>query len=1213
MASRSLRSWMGEFVPESRGNSLLIGRAALLMLLAFALLAGRWAGAQVLYGALNGVVTDPSGAAIPDAKVTAVEMHKGISQETTTGSTGLYRFSAMLPGLWKITVSASGFNSVETANIQIDANNAVRVDEKLEIAKAQMTVTVTGAPPALQTDRADVHTDISTEEIQALPQIGSEGKTFQSLLRIIPGATLPQENNSAAGNPARAMTSNVNGQSSQGNGTRIDGISDTYPWLPNNVAYVPPSDGIETVNIATNSFDAEQGGVNGAAVNVQIKTGSNKFHGDAHEFHTDDQLKALNYFANPATFHRPLLIFNQYGGAVGGPIKKDKLFFFGDWEATRQIQAPAGGNPQTVPFGGLQYSNAQSAGFFDFRPFQTAAYGLVDKAGNPVHIYDPLTGNPNGSGRSPISCNGIVDTICLNRVDPAALTLAKIIPAPTAGLSTLQTNNYLDTQKGFFNRDNYDAKVNYVPTQKTTVFGRFSFSNGKIFDPPSLGAAEGNATNGGQLGNALTKIYVIGFGATHAFTSNLLLDANLGFTRQHLSALSTDIAADGPYGLKTLQIPGTNNAARPNDQLYWGIPAFSFATFTNIGNPNTGNPFVFRDNQYIENENLTWVKGHHQFRFGEEWDHVQMNHFQPQGGSFQTARGSFQSTGVATEQATCANATTLTGCTATDAPKTLQFNSYADFLLGLPWQVGKATQINNPIALRWNQFAVYARDMWQATPNLSVDLGVRWERFPMAYSDHDKGARVLNPATMQVLLGGYGSTPKDTGVQIGFGEILPRLGIDYRIDDKTVIRGGFGIGGDDNNWRYLRNDYPADIISTFNGQATGGSTSYTQFAPGASLTGLNATGPYAALPVGIQIIPAPDFSSGSIPLPNGVTTSTIGYPNFRRGYIYSYNLTLEREFAGFIADLGYVGDKEVRPVINLNINAAPAGGGTAGQVLNKQFGKTWGSIGQLIPLGNTYYDSMQAKVTRRFGHASQWGMVYTWSKAFDLEDNEELSGPLWNYSAYFSRNRALAGFDRTSIFTTYWLYDLPFGKGQRWAQNGVLGAIAGGWAFSGVLSRLSGTPFTITDNSGASNLNSPGNQQTPNIVGPIHLTKGKPYQNPSNCPLGTAGCSYFSTSSFAEVTTAATFGNAGRNIIRGPGYFDIDATITRDFKIREYLTFQFEAQAIGLTNTPHFGNPDGNITDANFGKVTGEVAAANASLGGSGGERQLWFGGKFIF
>jgi Carboxypeptidase regulatory-like domain len=1178
--------------------------ALLLLVLTVLILTAPGTRAQVLYGSLSGVVTDATGAAIPNANVQAFESQKGIRQQTTTDASGLYRFSEMLSGTWNVTVSAPGFNPAETDNVRVDASAVARVDEKLAIGTVQQNVTVTTAPPLLQTDRADVHTVISTEELQALPSISSEGKSFQELYRIIPGASLPQENNSAAGNPSRAMTSNFNGQSSQGNDTRIDGILDAYPWLPNNVAYVPPSDSIETVNIATNSFDAEQGMVNGAAVNVQIKTGTNQFHGDVHEYHTDDFLHNQNYF-NPPGFKKPLNIFNQYGGAVGGPIKKDKLFFFGDWESTRQTLAPSGGNPQTVPFGGLQYGTAATNGFFDFR-------GLaVDKSGNPVHVYDPRTGNANGSGRTPISCNGVVDELCLGDVDPAALTMAKLIPAPNQSGST---NNYLDTQKGFFHRDNYDAKVNYVRSQQSTIFGRFSFSNGDIFDPPSLGAAGGNATNGGQNGNAFTHIWIIGVGGTHTFSPTILLDGNVGFTRQHLSAENIDIATDKAFGLDTLHIPGTNNALDPSNQLYWGIPAFQFNTFANLGNANTGNPFVFRDNQYVANGNLTWIKGNHQFRFGGEWDHTQLNHFQPQGGTFQTARGSFDATGAATEQATCASATTLTGCSATDPPTTLQYNSYADFLLGLEDQTGKAVQDTDPIALRWAQWAVYARDLWQFTPKLSLNYGLRWEYYPMAYSDHGKGARVLDPATMQVLIGGNGSVPRNDGVQVGAGSFLPRIGIAYQAHPNTVVRAGFGISADSNNWRFLRNAYPADTISSWTGQATGTSINFDQFAPADSLTGLNATGPYASLPAGIVLIPEPNTSSGSIPLPNGISTTTIEYPKFRRGYIYSFNATVQQEFAGFVWNLGYVGSREIRPLLNMNINAAPGGGGAAGQQLNAEFGGNWSAINQLIPKANNYYDSLQAKLTRRLGQSSTVGVVYTWSKSIDLEDDEEINSILWPYPTYFSRNKAVAGFDRTNNFETYWLYQLPFGKGQRWATHGVASAIAGGWTFSGVLSALSGTPFTVTDSgAGTSNLNAPGNTQTVNIAAPIDITHGRPDQNPSNCALGNTSCSYFNPASFARVTTPATLGDAGRDIIRGPGYFDLDGSLFRNFKITERITFQFEADAFSLTNTPHFGNPTSDFNNANFGKVTSTLAVSNASLGGSGGERQWWFGGKIIF
>lgn len=1211
-----------QYFKQALGGALSMPRAILLLAIALPFLACPWANAQVLYGSLTGEVTDPTGAAIPGAKVQATEMHKGIRQQATSDQAGLYRFSDLLPGLWEISVSAPGFNTAETQNIVINPNVTVQQDEKLSVAQAQVSVTVTSAPPELQTQEADVHTNISTAMLQQMPSVSSEGKNFQDLLRIVPGSTIPLESNSAAGNPARAMTSNVNGQSTQGNDTRIDGILDAYPWLPNNVAYVPPEDGIETVNITTNSYDAEQGMANGAEVNVVTKSGTNRFHGDAYEFHTDDQLKAENFFSPPPSqYKRALNIFNQFGGSVGGPIKRDKLFFFGDYQGTRQVLAPSNASPQTVPFGSLLLSNAKSAGYFDFRPFQTAAYGLVDKSGNPVHIYDPNTGNADGSGRQIISCNGIQDAVCLNRVDPATLTMLSLIPAPTPSLATLDSNNYLDTQKGTFKTDDYDAKVNYVPGQNSTVFGKFSTSRGDIFDPPALGPAEGNATNGGQLGNAFTRIYVIGLGGTHTFTPNLLLDGNVGFTRQHLTAEAPDIAADQQYGLDTLKIPGTNNSSDPTNQLYWGIPAFQINGFSNLGNPNTGNPFVFRDNQYVANGNLSWVRKNHQLRFGAEWDHVQMNHFQPEGGTFQTARGSFGMDGIATEQVNCTGGPPISAesCSNPDAPTNTQWNSFADFLLGLPYETGKAIQDTDPIALRWSQWAVYARDLWQVTPKFSADLGFRWEYYPMAYSDHGKGARVLDPTTMQVLIGGYGSIPKNDGVQVGPGEFLPRIGLDYRVHPTTVLRAGFGISADSNNWRYLRNDYPADTISSYSGTNTGGVANYTQFAPAASFTGTNAVGPYANLPIGIVPIALPNISSGSIPLPNNLTTSTIGnYPKFRRGYIYSYNATVEQQYAGgFVSDISYVGAREVRPIINLNLNAAPAGGGATGELLNAEFGGNWGGINTLIPAGSSSYNSLQTKLTRRFAQSSVIGVLFTWSKTEDFEDNEELSAPLWNYPAYWQRNKALAGFDHNYNFEGYWLYSLPFGKGQSMANHGIAAALAGGWTLTGVLSRLSGAPFTVTDNNGAGNLNAPGNQQTPNIIAPIHVTKGTPYESPSGCSNSTSSpnlsCLYFDPRSFATVTTPATFGNAGRNIIRGPGYFDLDANLYRNFKITEFLTFQFEADAFGVTNTPHFGNPDSNLTDSTFGKITSEAQGANASLGGSGGERLWYFGGKFIF
>ncbi len=1174
---------------SSRQQQIVIMLVAL-SLLAFANLCC----AQVLYGSLTGNVTDPTGAAVSGAKVAALNIQTGVTTEAATNASGVYLFTDLQPGTYRVNVSSPNFKQEATENVLVLANTVRRVDAKLELGQVQETVTVSAAPPELQTDKSDVHTDFQASEIESLPTISSEGKSFQSLYKLLPGASLPAENNSAGGNPQRAMTSNVNGQSNQGNNTRIDGVTDAYPWLPQNIAYVPPEDAIETVNVVTNSFDAEEGQAGGAAVNVQIKSGTNDFHGDLHEFHTDNFLSNQNYF-NPPNFRKPLNVFNQFGGAIGGPIKKNKLFFFGDWESTRQAQAPNGGNPQTVPAGGLLYQNAQAAGFYDFRGL------LTDKAGNPVHIYDPRTGTANGAGRTPISCNGVVDEICLNAVDPAALAMDQLIPSPNQPGST---NNYFVNKSGFFHRDDLDTKVNYMLNQKTSLFGRYSLSRSDIFDPPVLGPAGGNATLGGQNGNAFSRIQIVGLGATYTIAPNLLLDMNGGFTRQRINAEDVDIGSN--FGLNTLHIPGTNGT----DPLQGGQPAFQFATFSNLGNPNTGNPFVFRDNQYVGNTNLTWIKGRHQLRAGIEYDHVQLNHFQPQGGSFQTARGSFRFTGAATEQVVCPGGK----CSNPDSPtQGLQYNSFADFLLGLPDEVGKAVQNIDPIALRWSQWAWYVRDQWQVTPNLTVNYGVRWEYYPMAYSDIG-GARVLDTSNMDVIVGGGSSGfPVDDGVDVGHGQFLPRLGFAYRATPKTVIRGGYGMTADSNNWRFLRNAYPADTISDFVGN-TYPQALNSAFAPAASLTGTNATGSYSYLPIGITLIPVNGGTSpGVFPLPAGVGTTTIPR-DFRRGYINSFNLTLEQEFAGFVADVGYVGSRGIRPLTNMNVNPAPAGGGQTGRLLNAQFGQVWSDINQLTPFGNNYYDSLQTKLTRHLGGNSQIGVVYTYSKAIDYEDNEEINFLLFPYPAYLSKNKAVAGFDRTHNFEAYAVYDLPFGHGQRWAQSGIASKIAGGWQLNGILTAMSGTPFTITDSgAGASALNAPGNTQTVNIVGPISVINGQPQQNPSNCPLGSGSCSYFNTSAFARVTTPGVLGDSGRNIMRGPGYFDLDASLFRNFKITERFTFQLETDAFGVTNTPHFNNPTSDINSSNFGKITSTLVTTNAGLGGSGGQRQWWFGGKLIF
>ena len=1177
---------------------------------------------QVLYGSLTGTVIDPSGAAVSGAQVKAAETRTGVISQATTDSSGIYRFITLLPGMYEVSITAPGFATQETADVGVNANEIARVNAQLKVASATQNVTVTTEAPLLQTDKADVHSDLTAQQVENLPDAGTQGRNFQSLLRIIPGVGLTAETNSLAGNPQRAINANVNGQSNQTINTRIDGAQDAYPWLPANVAYVPPADAIESVNVVTNSFDAEQGMAGGAAVNVQIRSGTNQFHGSAHEFHTDQNFAARNYFqTDPVRFAKKNRNNqNQFGGTFGGAIIKNKLFFFADYERTTQ-RGKAGPQTATLP------TAAMAQGDFTNLP------------GSPI-IYDPATGDASGAGKQQISCNGVLNMICPDRIDSAAAAMIKLLQPKLADV--IQTanglNNFSGSGTSLFNRDTADFKINYVPSQKSTVFGRYSFSKTFVFDPPLLGAAVGNATGGGQLGDAPGKIQSVGLGATYAFTPSLLLDWNFGFTRQRLGS-TFDLGS--ARGLDQLKIPGTNGAGAPGGDsgLYNGFPGFTIglnqelSTFIGfaLGNAQPANPFLFRDQQFVSGANLSWIRGKHALRGGIEWNHAQINHFQPQGGAFQEPRGAFEFNG---------NVTSQRGSTPT------WFNSWADFLLGLSSKTGKAIALFNPTALRWSQYAWYLRDQWQVFPNLTLTLGVRWEYYPFGYSDNGKGLRYFDVNTGQVLLGGYGSTPLDDGIDVGYGQFLPRLGAAYRVTSSTVIRAGYGQSADPNNWRYFRNAYPS-VLLIGNQPANP-----ADFIPAASLTGQNGTGLGGgsySVPSGVVLVPLPNLSSGSIPLPQTVGTTTIRNP-FRRGYINSFNFMVEQDVKGFVVETGYVGARGIRPLVNMNTNASLPGGGSAGGLVSLELTQKGvcspcnytQSLNALVPFKNNYYDSLQTKVTRRLNGGSTAGFVWTWSKAIDYQGNEDLAALKFPYPTFWEKNRALADFDRTHNIKIYGIFELPFGKGQRWAQSGVVNHVLGGWQISPVISRLTGLPFTV---GAGGSLNANGSSQTADLVGKFHITNGRPPRTGQSCAPGNLSCAYFDPSAFAApwictpadaakgkctVLNPAHYGNTNRNQFRGPGYFEMDLSLARNFKLTERFTLQVRADAFSLTNTPHFANPNlscpadatnqgpvpgsGQLcTNAsNFGVITGTLSPGGF-FGPDPGTRSIWLGARLTF
>ncbi len=793
--------------PTSRGRLLLVREFPLMLLLIFSL--SFVAHGQVLYGSLTGKVTDPKSAAVPGVTVSAKNAGTGATRETTTDGDGNFQLSSLQPGLYNVTFSYSSFKTLIQENVTVDANATHRVDASLQVADVKETVTITSEAAALQTDRADVNTQLQASQIGDLPiATAGSGRNYQGLYRIVPGFSAVTEGvSSDGGNPQRSMTGNVNGNSMQANLTRIDGASNQYIWLPFNTAYVPPTESIESVSIVTNSYDAEQGNANGAAVSVVTKSGTNDFHGSAFEFHTDNALKAYNLFTAVGQ-RKPKYILNQFGGAVGGPIYlphfgeggpsvwsgKNKLFFFTDLEYTKRRQFATRTVTAINPVGVFDANG--NANLSAAIPAGTNC-NLTPVAGC---VYDPNTGNADGTARLAFPGN----IIPANRIDSASrLMLSRINPAGFINnQGVTATNNYVSAGSAMLNRTTFDLKVNYVKSEKMTLFGRYSRSKSLLFDPPTFGDAMGGATGGGQVGQAPSTIQNAGLGGTYTFSPTVVLDANFGYTRQYLGAVHQPDIDLGNFGLNVLGIPGTNG----DSVLAGGTPAFIFPSIWNgIGNIDTGNPFLFRDNQFVFNSNVTWSRGAHSIRFGGEYGNAQLNHFQPQGGAFGTPRGSFQFSG---------GVVALNG-----GPAANKANMLAQYLLGLADRSGKVVQNSNPNSLRWHTWSGYVRDSWQVRPNLTINIGARWEFYPFPTADHG-GVKLFNPATGNVLIGGVGSTPIDNGVDVGWGQIVPRFGLAYRWHDKTVIRAGYGMSTDSNNWRFFRNNWPLVSNADLSGATT---------------------------------------------------------------------------------------------------------------------------------------------------------------------------------------------------------------------------------------------------------------------------------------------------------------------------------------------------------------------------------------------------------
>jgi outer membrane receptor protein involved in Fe transport len=1077
------------------------------------------ANAQVLYGSAVGLIEDPSGSVIPNAKVVLTNKGTGQQYETTADSSGQYSIVNVLPGVYDLRVTAEGFKTQTRVDLTITANTVTRTNMRLEVGSLTEQVTVSADVAVLQTDKSETRVELNARQVSTLPLPGY--RNYQSLINLVPGATPAVFQNSVTDTPGRSLSTNINGTNRNNNITRIDGAASVNLWLPHHAGYVMPAEMIETVNITTTAGDAEQGFAGGAAITVITKSGTNDFRGSAFEFHDNQRLRARNFFLGP-TQQKPVSIYNNFGGTLGGPIKRNKLFFFYSYDNTKQRQ-----------------------GAFGIYSVPTAPLRAGDFSGVSTIIYDPSTGDPNtGAGRQPFAGNRIPDS----RISPIAKKVQSYYPQPN--ISGQEVNNYGIGATPQFNRDYNDVKINFSRNSNHQIWGHYGIMNALVGGKGIFGDGVGPSP-GSDPGLGDTRVQNTSVGHNYTISPTVLLDGVFGFQRQDQTVRGADFGKD----FRTeLGIPGIGGP----DPRQQGFPNISINGYNGFGVPNWM-PLERIEESFTTSHNLSWLKGAHSFRFGFDGVLHRLNHWQPELGA--GPRGAISFTG---------------GTTAPAGASFNNFNGYASFLLGLPYQMQKSLQYILQTGREY-QFGWYAQDRWQVTRNFTLNLGLRYEYYPLMVRSHGKGIERLDPETNLVYMGGRGNVPRNNGFTVSKRLFAPRVGFAWRLDDKTVIRSGYGLNYSPLPWsRPLRGFYPLTVNFNF-------------VAPVEALA-------VRTLAQGIPDVQGPDISSGVVTLPAVADMRSPYAGQITRGYIQSWNFTVERRLPGdLLGTVAYVGTQTTHQLADRDINSGQViGAGNPGRPYFSRFGR---GIATLMWDGylSSNYHALQSSLRKSFSNGLMLQGAYTWSKAINMADDEGWAGVSWNWEPVFRRNRAPAGYDRTHIFQMGYLYELPMGKGKKWANSGPASYIVGGWSISGVVAAYTGTPFTVTAPGGTLNL--PGNTQTADLVSPTVRKLGG---------VG-PGTTWYDTAAFRAPTLApgerGRFGTTGRNFLRNPGVFNSDLAIARQFDIGERVKLQFRGEAFNfINNRQSTGFASNDVTNPNF-----------LSIRSASNERQMRFGLRLNF
>jgi hypothetical protein len=1083
--------------------------------------------AQAVTGTILGSVRDSSGGALPGANVTLLNQDTGFSRTVAADSSGEYTAPLMPTGNYTVTGELSGFKKMSLANIHLGVDQKVRADLKLDVGQMSEAVTIQAETPLIQTSSSELGATIANEQIEALPL---NGRNFVSLTRTIPGVLRPVPGANIDGGGSLAWRAgsgfNANGHRARDNNFLLDGVDNNETWLQTVVVF-PSVDALDEFKIQTSTYQAEFGKSLGGVVNIQIKSGGNQFHGNVFDFERNDRFDANNFFNNRAGRAKPDFKQHQFGATLGGPIFKDRTFFFADYQGLRINQGQT--YVSTVP------SLKMRSG--DFSEISRT-------------IFDPL--NPG----TPFAGN-IIPT---SRFDPVSRNiLNQLYPEPNATgsrASNGQTiNNYVINPVLQRQDNQFDVKLDHNVSSNNRAFVRYSFQKTHRYLPATLEHGDAGVTFGAGDGNI--KAQSLAFNDTHSFSSSVLNEFRFGwnsikFFMTPIDYLQNPAAAVGLPGINL------NDATSGMTQL----------TFTNIRNlgANSNQPLITNQNDFQIFDSVTRVAGRHTMKAG--------------GSLTLRSREILNADTIVGQFAFDNNPTSncggiLSGCSVNS---TTGFD-VASFLLGYASQKNRNLFDAQTYTEKRPEYAVYVQDDWRASNKLTLNLGLRWDLF-VPWVEVDDRQSNFDVTTGKFIV----ASPNAVlgGVQVGrylqtyskkdFG---PRFGFAYDVtgSGKTLLRGGVGIF-----WNFTPG---------------GTSSSKAQNPPFLQSTALrNGTfGTNLRVQDGLQPPPGVDPNR----VPTGSTRSVFDR-DFRDAYSTNFNVNVQQQIGrNYMLEVSYVGSRARQMLLKTNENQAPPIRGVTNPNLNRPFiavAPGLGDLGTVTSTGFMNYNGLLVKFQRRFANGFSFMNSYTYGLAMDLSSDNDGGVALVNtYDP--SYNRGPADYDVKHTFVSNWIYALPFAKDSK----------LGGWQLGGILYARTGRALNITQSTAVLSTGTNSGQQAaqrPNLVGDNIYNSDKNIDH------------WFDLSAFQVVPeTTATFGTAGRNIARGPGYFNIDMNLVKVTKFGR-TELELRAEAFNILNHPAFNDPNTSFGSTAFGTISSMLPNPACGLCGTT-ERQVQLSAKLKF